>query len=117
MRRLIPLSYVYAKYEVGAKLSSLHLRHQYTTELRYEMLISTKSTNCPFSFRQYLYFKPEDPRGGVEAVGVEDEILSAQVELRRPVTEGPGGEAGSPVRHQVQRHVAGTCTGQEGARN
>lgn len=40
---------------------------------------------------------------------VEDEILPAQVELRRPVAEGPGGEAGSSVRHQVQGQVARTC--------
>lgn len=71
-----------------------------------------KVHTAAFSFRQYLYFKPEGPCGGVKAVRIEDEIFSAQVELRRPVAEGPGGEAGSSVRHQVQRHVAGTCTGQ-----
>ena len=59
---------------------------------------------------RYLDFKPEGPRGGVEAMGVEDEILPAQVKLRCPIPKGPGGEAGSPVRHQVQWHVAGTCT-------
>lgn len=74
------------------------------------MLICTKRTDCPFSYMRYLDFKPEGPRGGVEAVGVEDEIFPAQVKLRCPVPKGPGGEAGSPVRHQVQRHVAGTCT-------
>lgn len=58
---------------------------------------------------QYLYFKPEGPCGGVKAVRIEDEIFPAQVELRRPVAEGPGGQAGSSVGHQVQRHVAGTC--------
>lgn len=58
---------------------------------------------------QYLYFKPEGPCGGVQAVRIEDEIFPAQVELRRPVAEGPGGQAGSSVGHQVQRHVAGTC--------
>lgn len=67
----------------------------------------------PFSLRRYLYFKPEGPRRGVEAVGVEDEIFSAQVELRRPVAEGPGGEAGSTVWHQVQGHVTGACTEQK----
>lgn len=41
---------------------------------------------------------------------VEDKILSAKVEMRRSVSKGPGGEAGSSVRHQVQRHVTGTCT-------
>lgn len=46
-------------------------------------------------------------------MGVEDEILPAQVETRRPVSEGPGGEAGPSVRQQVQGHVTGTCTGQE----
>ncbi len=76
------------------------------------MLISTE---CPFSCRHYLYFKPEGPCWGVEAVGIEDKIFSAQVELRRPITEGPGGEAGSSVRHQVQRHVAGACVGQDRA--
>lgn len=59
--------------------------------------------------RWYLYFEPEVPRRGVEAVGVKDEIFSAQVELRRPVAEGPGGEAGSTVWHQVQGHVTGAC--------
>lgn len=62
---------------------------------------------------EYLYFKPEGPRVDVQAVGVEDEILPAQVETRRPVSEGPGGEAGPSVRQQVQGHVTGTCTGQE----
>lgn len=61
---------------------------------------------------KYLYFKPEGPRVDVQAVGVEDEILPAQVEARRPVSEGPGGEAGPSVRQQVQGHVTGTCTGQ-----
>lgn len=46
-------------------------------------------------------------------MGVEDEILPAQVEARCPVSEGPGGEAGPSVRQQVQGHVTGTCTGQE----
>lgn len=46
---------------------------------------------------------------------VEDEIFSAQVELGRPVPKGPGGEAGSFMRHQVQRHVAGACRGEEGS--
>lgn len=59
----------------------------------------------------YLDLKPEGPRGGVEAVRVEDEVLAAQVELRRPVPEGPGGQAGPPVRHQVEGHVARTCAG------
>lgn len=63
----------------------------------------------PCSLRWYLDFKPEGPRRGVEAVRVEDEIFSAQVELRRPVAEGPGGEAGSVVWHQVQGHVTGAC--------
>lgn len=71
-----------------------------------------KAQACPFlAFRRYLYLKPEGPRGSVQAVRVEDEILPAQVELWRPVAEGPGGEAGSSVRHQVQGQVARTCRG------
>lgn len=58
----------------------------------------------------YLDLKPEGPSGGVEAVRVEDKVLATQVELRRPVPEGPGGQTGPPVRHQVEGHVAGTCT-------
>lgn len=71
-----------------------------------------KAQACPFlAFRRYLYLEPEGPRGGVQAVRVEDKILPAQVELWRPVAEGPGGEAGSSVRHQVQGQVARTCRG------
>lgn len=44
-------------------------------------------------------------------MGVKDEIFPAQVKLRRSVAEGPGGEARSFVRQQIQRHVAGTCKG------
>lgn len=59
----------------------------------------------------YLDLKPEGPCGGVEAVRVENKVLAAQVELRRPVPEGPGGQTGPPVRHQVEGHVTRTCTG------
>lgn len=48
---------------------------------------------------QYLYFKPEGPCGGIKAMWIEDKIFSAQVKSRRPVTEGPGREAGSSMRH------------------
>lgn len=78
--------------------------NKYKTEQQCETLII--SASC----RRYLDFKPEDPRGGVEAVGIEDKIFPAQVELRGAVPEGPGGETGSSVRHQVEGHVAGTCT-------
>lgn len=77
------------------------------------MLIRTISAECPFyNCIQYLYFKPEGPCWGIEAVGIEDKIFSTQVKLGRPVAERPGGEAGSSVRHQVQGHVARTYTGQ-----
>jgi len=42
-------------------------------------------------------------------VGIEDKIFPAEVKPRGPVPKGPGGEAGSPMRHQVEGHVAGTC--------
>lgn len=67
----------------------------------------------PDSLKIYLDFKPECPRVDVQAVRVEDKILSAEVEMRRSVSKGPGGEAGSSVRHQVQRHVTGACARQE----
>lgn len=57
--------------------------------------------------RRYLYFKPKGPFSGIEAMGIKDKVFSIQVKLRRPVTERPGGQTGSSVRHQIQRHVAG----------
>lgn len=73
--------------------------------------IPNRSKSCPLEM--YLYFKPECPRADVQAVRVEDKILSAEVKMRRSVSKGPGGEAGSSVRHQVQRHVTGACGRQE----
>lgn len=55
-----------------------------------------------------LYFKPKYPSRCIKAMGVEDKILSTEIILRSPISKRPRWQAGSAMRHQVQRHVAGT---------
>lgn len=84
-----------------------------TLRVPWDYLVKPGAHAALYSLEIYLYFKPERPCMDIQAVRVEDKILSAEVEMRRSVSKGPGGEAGSSVRHQVQRHVTGACRRQE----